>query len=323
MQMMQAVSPVKLKSVIKLIIVAVILFVAGIVTFNSYTIVQDGSVKVGTFLGKVNPVAYDAGLHFPINPFMTFDTYSTKDIRVSLKELRVPSQDKLKSIVDITVMLQFDGAKAPILRINGGTESEALDKYVRQKLISTILEFGKDVANAQDLYTADTQRKLQESIRDAIQSYASPYGYTIKEIMIQDITLPEVVQEQVVNTKMRQEQINQAKAEAEKERELAQKKVVIAQAERESAEQQALARERNAQASSYAMRQEADARLYAAQKESEANAVLQQTITREMINWKQLEIEQIKAEKYKGEVPNIVVGADYDGKMIMDMRSQQ
>ncbi|WP_405469158.1 SPFH domain-containing protein [Morganella morganii] len=146
--MMQAVNPVKLKSVIKLIIVAVILLLAGIITFNSYTIVQDGSVKVGTFLGKVNPVAYDAGLHFPINPFMTFDTYSTKDIRVSLKELRVPSQDKLKSIVDITVMLQFDGAKAPVLRINGGTESEALDKYVRQKLISTILEFGKDVANA-------------------------------------------------------------------------------------------------------------------------------------------------------------------------------
>lgn len=81
-------------------------------------------------------------------------------------------------------MLQFDGSKAPVLRINGGTESEALDKYVRQKLISTILEFGKDVANAQDLYTADTQRKLQESIRDAIQGYASPYGYTIKEIMI-------------------------------------------------------------------------------------------------------------------------------------------
>lgn len=49
MQMMQAVNPVKLKSVIKLIIVAVILLVAGVVTFNSYTIVQDGSVKVGTF----------------------------------------------------------------------------------------------------------------------------------------------------------------------------------------------------------------------------------------------------------------------------------
>jgi hypothetical protein len=59
MQMMQAVNPVKLKSVIKLIIVAVILLVAGVVTFNSYTIVQDGSVKVGTFLGKVNPAFSD------------------------------------------------------------------------------------------------------------------------------------------------------------------------------------------------------------------------------------------------------------------------
>ncbi len=149
------------KSMIKLVVGAALLLVIGLVGINSYTIVQDGSVKVGTFLGKVDPVAYDAGLHFPINPFTTFDTYSTKDIRVSLKELRVPSQDKLKSIVDITVMLQFDGAKAPVLRINGGTESEALDKYVRQKLISTILEFGKDVANAQDLYTADTQENYK------------------------------------------------------------------------------------------------------------------------------------------------------------------
>lgn len=302
------------------IIVGLVIALAAIFAFNSYTVVQDGSVKVGTFLGKVNPVAYEAGLHFPVNPFMTFDTYSTKDIRVELKSLRVPSQDKLKSMVDVTVMLQFDGKKAPVLRINGGTESEALDKYVRQKLISTILEFGKEVENAQDLFTADVQRRLQESIRGAIQEYASPYGYEIKEIMIQDITLPEVVQEQVVNTKMRQEQINQAKAEAQKEKELAQKKVVQAAAERESAEQAAIARERNAKANAYAVREESDAKLYAAQKEAEANQALQKTITPEMVNWRKLDIEAIRAEKYQGGVPNTVVGSNYDGQMIMDMR---
>lgn len=300
----------KLVSKIKKVVIGAVAAVAiVIVGLNSFTIVQDGSVKVGTFLGKVDPKSYDAGLHFPVNPFMSFDTYSTKDIRISLKELRVPSQDKLKSNVDLTVMLQFEGKKAPMLRINGGTEEEALDKYVRQKLISTILEFGKEVNTAQDLYTADVQRRLQETIRDAIQGYSAPYGYTIKEIMIQDITLPEVVQEQVVNTKVRQEQINQAKAEAEKERELAQKKVVIAEAERESAEQQAIARERDA-----------DAKLYAAKKEAEANIALQRTITREMIQWRQLDIDTIRATKYQGGVPTTVVGADYDGKMIMDMR---
>lgn len=49
------------KSMIKLVVGAALLLVIGLVGINSYTIVQDGSVKVGTFLGKVDPVAYDAG----------------------------------------------------------------------------------------------------------------------------------------------------------------------------------------------------------------------------------------------------------------------
>lgn len=311
-----------IKRMISLVVLAVFLLTIGIVGLNSYTVVQDGTVKVGKFLGKVDSDAYTPGLKFPVNPFTSFDTYSTKDIRLQMKGLQVPSQDKLKSNIDVTVMLQFDGKKAPLLKINGGTEDEALDKYVRQKLISTILEFGKEVENAQDLFTADTQRSLQESIRDSIRTYASPYGYEIKEIMIQDITLPPVVQEQVVNTKLRQEQINQAKAEAQREKELAQKQVVTAQAARESAEQQSLAKERNAQATAYATKQEAEAKLFAAQKEAEANLALQRTITPEMIKWRQLDVEQIRATKYKGDVPATVVGSGYDGQMIMDMRTK-
>lgn len=289
--------------------VGILAFILAIVGMNSYTIVSDGSVKVGTFLGKVDPKAYPPGMNWPVNPFMSFDTYSTKDIRVPLKGLLVPSQDKMKSSVDVTVMLQFDGNKAPVLKINGGTEEEALDKYVRQKLISTILEFGKNVPEAQSLFTADTQRQLQDSIREAIQEYSSPYGYTIKEIMIQDITLPDVVQKQVVNTKIRQEEINQARAEAEKEKQLAQKKVEQANADREVREQL-----------SQAMERDADAKLYAAQKEAEANAALQKTITSEMIRWKELDVEQTKAEKYKGDVPHTIIGGGYEGKLILDAR---
>lgn len=300
------------KKILKYSIIGVLLASAALVAMNSYTIVSDGSVKVGTFLGKVDSKAYPPGLNFPVNPLMSFETYSTKDIRVPLKGLLVPSQDKMKSSVDVTVMLQFDGNKAPTLKINGGSETEALDKYVRQKLISTILEFGKNVPEAQSLFTADTQRQLQDSIREAIQQYSSPYGYTIKEIMIQDITLPDVVQKQVVNTKIRQEEINQAKAEAEKEKQLAQKKVEQANADREVREQL-----------SKSMERDADAKLYSAQKEAEANAALQRTITTEMIRWKELDVEMIKAGKYKGDVPQTVIGAGYDGKLILDTRNMK
>ncbi|QIO00860.1 putative SPFH domain-containing protein/band 7 family protein [Salmonella phage bastian] len=93
---------------------------ALILALNSYTVVQDGTVKTQTFLGKVSPNPVLPGFHI-VNPFASFDTFSTKDISMKLDKLQVPSQDKFKSTVDITVMLQFDGAKAPMNRVNAGT----------------------------------------------------------------------------------------------------------------------------------------------------------------------------------------------------------
>ena len=146
-----------------------------ILAFNSYTIVSDGTVKTQTFLGKVDPNPVLPGFHL-VNPFASFDTFSTKDIAVKLDKLQVPSQDKFKSTVDLTVMLQFDGSKAPINRINAGTQDQALDKYVTEKLLSTIREFGKSVPKAQDLFDAKIQAQLQTAIQQEVEEYARPYG---------------------------------------------------------------------------------------------------------------------------------------------------
>lgn len=284
---------------------------AGLVlALNSYTVVQDGTVKTQTFLGKVDPNPVLPGFHI-VNPFASFDTFSTKDIAVKLDKLQVPSQDKFKSTVDLTVMLQFDGSKAPINRINAGTQDQALDKYVTEKLLSTIREFGKSVPKAQDLFDAKIQAQLQTAIQQEVEEYARPYGYTVKQVFLQDITLPPVIMEQVQNTKVREEQVNAAKAELARVEQEAQQKVKQAEADREARNNQAIANERDA-----------DAKLYAAKKEAEANAALQRTITPEMIRWKQLEVEMIRAQKYQGGVPQTVVGTGYDGQMIMDMRNK-
>lgn len=280
---------------------------ALVVAFNSYTVVQDGTVKTQTFLGKVNPTPVLPGFHV-VNPFASFDTFSTKDIAVKYDKLKVPSQDKFKSDVDITVMLQFDGSKAPMNRINAGTQDQALDKYVEQKLLSIVREFGKSVPKAQDLFNAEIQAKLQDSVQAEIEEYARPYGYTVKQIFLQDITLPAVIMEQVTNTKIREEQVNAAQADLDKVAKDSQQEVKRAEASRESRANEAVANERDA-----------DAKLYAAKKEAEANAVLQKTITPEMIRWKELDVDTIRATKYKGDVPQTIVGGD-SSKMIMDMR---
>lgn len=293
---------------IKLGIAGVAGLIAVIVGLNSYVIVDDGTVKTETFLGKVSPTPVTAGFNW-VNPLASFDTFSTKDIAMKFDKLQVPSQDKFKSTVDVTVMLQFDGNKAPMNRVNAGTQEQALDRYVTEKLLSTIREFGKSVPKAQDLFDAKIQNELQTSIQQEVEEYARPYGYTVKQVFIQDVTLPPVIMDQVTNTKIREEQVNAEKANLEKVAQQAQQQVKQATAAREASEQKSIASERDA-----------DAKLYAAKKEAEANKALQQTITPEMIKWKQLDVEMLRAERYKGDVPQTVIGSEYDGKMIMNMK---
>lgn len=275
---------------------------------NSYTIVQDGTVKTQTFMGKVSPKPVMPGFHL-VNPLADFEVFNTKDIAMKFDKLQVPSQDKFKSTVDMTVMLQFDGSKAPINRINAGSQDQALDKYVTEKLLSTVREFGKSVPKAQDLYNAEVQSQLQIAIQQEVEEYARPYGYTVKQVFLQDIDLPEAIKKQVENTKIREEQVNAEKAELARKEQIAQQAVVQAVADKEARSNAAQANERDA-----------DARLYAAKKEAEANAILQRTITPEMIRWKELDVQQTIADKYQGGVPQTVMGSDYAGKVIFDSR---
>lgn len=187
---------------------------------NSYTIVQDGTVKTQTFMGKVSPKPVLPGFHL-VNPLADFEVFNTKDIAMKFDKLQVPSQDKFKSTVDMTVMLQFDGSKAPINRINAGSQDQALDKYVTEKLLSTVREFGKSVPKAQDLYNAEVQSQLQIAIQQEVEEYARPYGYTVKQVFLQDIDLPEAIKKQVENTKIREEQVNAEKAELARKEQIA------------------------------------------------------------------------------------------------------
>lgn len=290
------------------------------ILWNSFIVVQDGTVETQSFLGKVSPEVYSSGLHI-VNPLSSFTVYSVRDIKLSFDGIAVPSQDKFKTSVDLSVMVKFDGTKAPSNKINGGANQEAaIDKYVTTKLMSTVREFGKSIPIAQDLFKADVQSSLQTSIMNEVNEYSRVYGYTITDVFIQDVELDEVIKKQITNTKEREEKVYQAKADRARDNEIAQKTVDAATANRKAADENAQAAERNAIAVNFAAKQETDAKLYAAQKEAEANTLLQRTITPEMIKWRQLEVEQTRANKYLGGVPNTVIGGDYQGGLLMDIR---
>lgn len=286
----------------------------------SMTIVKDGTVAVQThFTGKVNPVPFKPGLHF-VNPFSSMDVFSARDLKLTFDNVPVPSQDKFKTSVDITLMVRMDPMKAAIQKINGGSQSEAIDKYVTQKFLSTVRESGKSIPRAQDLFESQVQSNMQNHLIRETNEYSQPYGYTVTEVFLQDIVLDQTISDQVRNTKIREEQVNAAQADLDRIEKEAQQDVKRAEAARQSAEQKAIADERTAEANKYAAQKEAEGKLYAAQKEAEANSALQKTITPQLIEWKKLQIEEVKAHRYQGGVPQTVVGANYTGGLLMDIR---
>lgn len=203
---------------------------AAITALNIFTVVDDGSVATTTFLGKVSPNIMQPGLNI-INPLASVDTYSTRDLKMEFSNVQVPSQDKLKTSVDITLMLRFDGDKAQMVRINGGTERQAIDKYVAKKFESTVRESGKNIKKAQDLFgDATTQSMLQDMIKTEVNDYSKPFGYEVTEVFLQEITLPKLIQDQVEQTKIREEAVNQAQADLDKAEKVAQQQVKTAEA---------------------------------------------------------------------------------------------
>lgn len=294
----------------KAIIYGAIASLALLLGSCSIETVPAGHAKVKTTFGKVSEDAPLAeGFHF-VNPLASFTTYSLQDQAYELENVSVPSQDKFKSSVGITVMYKFDKDFLAKIRQDAGDEEAAVHKYMRQKLLSVVREFGKSVPTAQDLFKADVQNRLQVEIQREVSEYAGRYGLLVGDVFIQDITLDPTIQEQVKQVKIREEQVNREKAQLQIVEQQSLRQVKEAESRAKAAEQDALARRHNSDAKLYEAKNAADAQLYAAQAEAKANKELAASVTADLLKLKEAEARLITAEKWQGGVPETVIGGD-------------
>ncbi|WP_421183324.1 SPFH domain-containing protein [Aeromonas dhakensis] len=294
----------------KAIIYGAIASLALLLGSCSIETVPAGHAKVKTTFGKVSEDAPLAeGFHF-VNPLASFTTYSLQDQAYELENVSVPSQDKFKSSVGITVMYKFDKDFLAKIRQDAGDEEAAVHKYMRQKLLSVVREFGKSVPTAQDLFKADVQNRLQVEIQREVSEYAGRYGLIVGDVFIQDITLDPTIQEQVKQVKIREEQVNREKAQLQIVEQQSLRQVKEAESRAKAAEQDALARRHNSDAKLYEAKNAADAQLYAAQAEAKANKELAASVTSDLLKLKEAEARLITAEKWQGGVPETVIGGD-------------
>ena len=200
--------------------------------------VPPGHVSVGVLFGEVNPVPVDEGLHFPVNPLYNWVDYDTRE-KTLKEQAQTPTQDQLQTKVDISVQYQIDGAMAPLILQEVGTQVQAVNVYLTPKLRSLVREQGKRIPKAEDFFLEKTQETLETNLEAELQAYLAPKGIIVKAVLIRDITLPSVLMAAIEQKKEREQAVERQKAELERFRTEQLQQVAAAEAKRQAAEEEA------------------------------------------------------------------------------------
>lgn len=274
-----------------IIIVAVI-----IVLFNSFIIVQTGNSKVQLTFGKMHEAPVTEGLHL-VNPLSSFVAFDLKDQTLTWQKIEIPAQDKLKSTMDVSVTYRLKTGEEPQIYKNSGTMRQLVEKHITPKVRSILRESGKSVAKSQDFFSDKVQNRMEEFVLSGLREYLEPKGVEVIAVLFRDISLPRVVTTAVIDTKKRQELVNQEQAQLEIVELVAQKEVKEADARRDAAVSDGEAKRTLAEATAYEIEQIAIAR-------AKANKLVAASLSEQLISYK-------KIEKWNGTVPTTVMG---DGK---------
>ena len=286
---------------IKSVILALIALFTLSLAFNAYTTVEAGHNKVATLFGKVQTKPYPEGFHV-VNPLLNFIDFDLKQQTYTWEKVQVPSQDKLKTSMDISVTFHLDSENTPIILQNTGTLNDVVTKHITPKVRSLLREAGKTVSQSQDFYLDDVQQQLQVYMETGLKDYLLEKGVIVSAVLFRDITLPQVVTTAVIQTKERQEQL---------EREKAQLKIVEQQAQQQV--KQAQAREIAAISDANAKRTIADAKAYEisklAEAQAKANTVLAKSINQELIQYNAI-------KQWNGAYPQTLMSGDKAGVLL-------
>ena len=286
---------------IKFYILALIALIILSLVINSYTTVEAGHNKVATLFGKVQLEPYPEGLHI-VNPLLNFIDFDLKQQTYTWEKVQVPSQDKLKTSMDISVTFRLDGENTPIILQNTGTLNDVVTKHITPKVRSLLREAGKTVSQSQDFYLDDVQQQLQAYMEDGLKEYLLEKGVIVTAVLFRDITLPQVVTTAVIQTKERQEQL---------EREKAQLKIVEQQAQQQV--KQAQAREIAAISDANAKRTIADAKAHEitklAEAQAKANTILAKSISQELIKYNAV-------KQWNGAYPQTLMSGNQSGVLL-------
>ena len=273
----------------KIIIPVAIVAAAGILAVSSMDTVPVGSTGVVVTMGAVSQNTLTEGLNFKA-PFIT----NIVDMSNKVQKLDVESMATSKDLQAITAGLSINFHLAP-------ERSAQMYQTVGKEYADTLLQPAAQecVKSVMALYSAEqliTNRSaVSVAISDQLTDKLSNYGIGIDEFNIVNFSFSAEF-DAAIEAKQVAEQ-NKIRAQTEKEQ-----RVIEAEA---NASEKTIAAQAEADATLLRAQAEAEAIKVKAEAEAEANAKLNSSLSKNVLNYNAI-------EKWNGEYPSVVAGDGSD-----------
>lgn len=258
----------------------------------SYRTVDAGEVAVVKKLGQVVDTR-EAGTHFDFWMINTYEKYDTK-VRGVTSTTMAYSNDKQTMSIEMTTQYQINKAYVKEIAITYGT-LEALESRIN----SVIIERAKSVLSR---YNADSIISDRASVSVEVatvveEAIGEQYYIDVTNVALTNIDFSDVYEQSVEQSMIAKQEVEKAKAEAEKLLVEAQNKVKVAEAE--------------AAAKKAAAQGEAEAVKIAAEAEAQALATIQAAWDAIPAEVKEIMLREMAIDKWDGTLPDTMVGSEF------------
>jgi regulator of protease activity HflC (stomatin/prohibitin superfamily) len=253
-----------------------------------YSPLKTQIIEFPTFVQTVKWTA-DTNEGHPINEELVFNSKEGQEVRA-----------------DVSLSYAIDPAKVPEFYVK--YRADDLEKFTHGILKDIVRNSLNEVASTytlEDIYGENKARFLREA-RDRIQQQVAPVGVGIQQFgFIGKPRFTAAIEEAIT-------QKTQAITEAERAR----NQLAVTQAEmnKQVAEAEGAAKSQIERA-----RGEAEAAIERAHGEAEANRLRQASITPQLLEWRRLENDRARIDKWNGELPKTVIGGKPD--MLLNLPS--
>lgn len=172
-------------------------------------LIDVGEVGVKHFLGNVDPVPLEQGVHV-INPFASVEKMSIREQAFpqdrGVESIEAQTSEQLNVTLDVSLLYRIDLANAPDLYQRIGSESQIKSRIVLNAVRNGVRD-AIATKSINQIFSPD-RREIASDMRTEIQAKAGN-RIEVLDVFVRDIQAPERVREAIEERQRREQQVAQ------------------------------------------------------------------------------------------------------------------